>query len=703
MCERRRDDGLNRAGRYLARRDARERELQVRAVDGLGDAFPERLGDERVVHVVATGVQQFGGAQVLYPHRSALAAHLTGDRHRPHRDMPEPRRERGRVEERAAQHIIDSLCPHKSEEFVGPDGALARHPQQDAVVRGRPDGAAPVGELDGVGQRDRPRVVHPDPEARVDHDLRRPVFALEMLHEESSVRGEHAGHGVLLAQVLGDARRAVRVDVSLTAYPVDEVLVVHARLCVGSELPHEAPKMACPRVAVTAPVRNGGRVSVYLLDQDAVLLHLRDRPRRTAQDEHIAGVQLLDEPLVQRADARSSALPVDVVVDDVGDGARTTKGVHARLCVRRERVAHLVPDDLRVRRLASVLPGGTGEQIQHAVEFDARQFAIAVRATQQVVEPLDGPLVRRDRPDDVLREHIEAAFRHADGFEITVEHGAHEHGGLNEVIAVDGKHASLASGIEQVACASDSLQACGHGLWALHLAHEIDTADVDAKLQRRRRDDGVERAVLEVRLHIEAHGLGHAAVVRAYPQGFAHGCLAESQCRPLGLVPAVVEDECRRVVSDHGGHVRVGRAPHRVELRVHEVVHGRHDLDVQRLAAACVDNGARPWAAGVVDSREICRDGLQGVLCRREPYPRERLVAQVAEAFERQGQVHPALVRHQRVDFVDDHIAHHLERVAEPRRGQNDRQRLGRRDEYVRRAFEHLATFVLRRVSRAHL
>ena len=48
-----------------------------------------------------------------------------------------------------------------------------------------------------------------------------------------------------------------------------------------------------------------------------------------------------------------------------------------------------------------------------------------------------------------------------------------------------------------------------------------------------------------------------------------------------------------------------------------------------------------------------------------------------------------SLVIHDRVDFIDDHRCGRLQNPAAAFRGEEDEQRLGRRDQNVRRPFDH--------------
>ena len=77
-------------------------------------------------------------------------------------------------------------------------------------------------------------------------------------------------------------------------------------------------------------------------------------------------------------------------------------------------------------------------------------------------------------------------------------------------------------------------------------------------------------------------------------------------------------------------------------------------------------------------------------------------VAEALEPLEREREMRAALRAGDRVDLVDDHRAHAAEHPAPAHAREHDVQRLGRRDENVRRLAEHPRARRRRRVARAH-
>ena len=123
------------------------------------------------------------------------------------------------------------------------------------------------------------------------------------------------------------------------------------------------------------------------------------------------------------------------------------------------------------------------------------------------------------------------------------------------------------------------------------------------------------------------------------------------------------------------------------------------DLQVELLAHAGVDDLALAARA-----HQELGDPLEGALGGREADPLRVGAAvlgdQMREALESQREVGAALGLRDRVDLVDDHRLDTAEDV--PRlRGHHQVQRLGRRDQDVRRLSQHRLALALRRVARA--
>ena len=90
------------------------------------------------------------------------------------------------------------------------------------------------------------------------------------------------------------------------------------------------------------------------------------------------------------------------------------------------------------------------------------------------------------------------------------------------------------------------------------------------------------------------------------------------------------------------------------------------------------------------------------VLRRGEADAQQPVAAERAKAFERQGEVGAALVRRDRVDFVDDHRARMRQHLAPGLGAKQDVERFRRRHQDMRRTAAHPLAFGGGRVARAH-
>ena len=170
----------------------------------------------------------------------------------------------------------------------------------------------------------------------------------------------------------------------------------------------------------------------------------------------------------------------------------------------------------------------------------------------------------------------------------------------------------------------------------------------------------------------------------------------------LGQPPRVHEDERRPVLLNQRGDAVVDLLPHLVRRDRPELVLRHLDRQIHRAAMAVVDD----VDPRVLVGREEPRDDLDRPDRRREADPlRTRtagLLDQIVEPRERQRQVRAALVVGHRVNLVDDHGLDAAQRLPAAIGRQQDEQRLGRRDENVRRMLDHPLAFGRRRIAGAH-
>ena len=173
--------------------------------------------------------------------------------------------------------------------------------------------------------------------------------------------------------------------------------------------------------------------------------------------------------------------------------------------------------------------------------------------------------------------------------------------------------------------------------------------------------------------------------------------LRELRRDPLGHLPRVHEDERRAVLADEVGHPRVDLLPLLVRADGGERRGRDLDRQVERAEAARVHERALAPRAD-----QEAADLVERLLRRREPDALDLAAAERLEPLEREGEVAAALVAHECVDLVDDHGAHVGQLGAAARAREQEVERLGRRDQDVRRAAGHRGPLRRRRVARPH-
>ena len=88
--------------------------------------------------------------------------------------------------------------------------------------------------------------------------------------------------------------------------------------------------------------------------------------------------------------------------------------------------------------------------------------------------------------------------------ELARANGANQRGALDQFVARGGEEAALRLRADPVARAADALQRDRDRARRADLADQIDGSDVDAELERSRRDHRPQLAVLQTRLGVQA-------------------------------------------------------------------------------------------------------------------------------------------------------------------------------------------------------
>ncbi len=183
---------------------------------------------------------------------------------------------------------------------------------------------------------------------------------------------------------------------------------------------------------------------------------------------------------------------------------------------------------------------------------------------------------------------------------------------------------------------------------------------------------------------------------------FLLGELVQAQGEPLGQ-PAVVHEDDRRAVRAHELEQRgIDRRPDRVHAglgagrrQLAHVLERNDDLQVELFRNSRVDEVDRSRAGD--EAADLLERALRG----RQADALERLLDQTLEPFDRKREMRAALRARDRVHLVDDQRVDAAQDISRLR-GQHQEERLGRRDENVRRVAQHRRALLLRRVAGAN-
>ena len=534
------------------------------------------------------------------------------------------------------------------------------------------------------------------------HSRQSPISSRKRSTTIVAVRRHDARGRLLLAQEVDQVARGEPVEVVVGLEPLRAL--VDRPAAEGADL---APELLGTADAVAAPERHGARRARRGRDGHAVAADVLDPPGGGAEQERLARARLVDHLLVELADAPP------VGQDDgeqaaVGDRAGVGHGELARAAPGPDRPGDAIPDDARaqlaelLRRVAPV------EHVEHVLEQLPAELGEAVGAGDERVQLVDGDdvgLRRGGDRDDLLGEDVERVARHDGRLDPALAHELRDDRALEQVGAELGEDAALADVADVVAGAPDALQAAADGLRRLDLEHEIDGAHVDAELERRGGDEARQLAGLEHLLDDDALLARERPVVGA--RDVLLGELVEAQGEALRAAAVVDEDDRRAVLAHERQQLGIDRGPDRLARRLAageriERVGGialvgldhrldRHvDLQVQRLAHARVDD---PRGAPRADHEAA--DLLERVLGRAQADALRVAARLLGQALEREREVRAALRGRDGVDLVDDHGLDAAEHVARLR-GEDQVQRLGRRDEDVGRRAPHGDAVALR-------
>jgi hypothetical protein len=326
-----------------------------------------------------------------------------------------------------------------------------------------------------------------------------------------------------------------------------------------------------------------------------------------------------------------------------------------------------------------------GEHVHDGVEVGPRELGIRCRPPAEREEPVLVLILARADRHQLLGEHVQRRAPEREPVDLGAAGRADQRRALHQLVAREGKQPPLRRGGQRVAGAAHALQRGGNGARRAEQAGEIDRAHVDAELQRGGGHYQAQLAGFQPLLGVEAARPAQARVMR--------GDALRAQA--LGEVPGHPLDETPRVDEHQGGAVRAGHLGHAVVdllpllVRAHRAQLVAQDLDSEIHVAALAPRPRSRASAGWPDEQprrrldRAHRGGQAHALKPRHAAARRR--DQLVQPLERQREMSAALVARHRVDLVHDDGADLGQPFPAGLGGEENEQRLGRRDEDVRR------------------
>ncbi len=571
----------------------------------------------------------------------------------------------------------------------------------DAAAEGRQEADPPVAELVAEAlQDDRP----------VRRQAARRLAFLDQVGEQVGSRplveivvGPQPGHGRRLG-----ARPAVRLGADFAGE--------------RAERPPELDR-ATHRVAL--PERDPARLAGCRRDEDPIVGDRLDAPGAGAEQDDFALARLVDHLLVQLAHppttgttpvARPGRGPIAIVgqVDPeeatIGDRAARRDGHRSGVPACLHRARHAIPHQARPQLGELVRRVIAGQHADDRLERVSAQLGVVLGTPDEGEEVVERPGAVGGGGHDLLRQHVERIARDAGRLDGALVHPARNDGRLEEVAAILGEDDAARWLSDVVAGAPDALEPACDRRRRLDLDHQIDGAHIDAKLKRAGGHDARQPALLESGLDLQPLLPGDRAVVGANKL-FA-GQLVELEREALGQAPAVGEDDRAPVSADELQDARVDRRPDarprlgaggRPAGRLVEgdplaqaahVLDRHHDLELERLPHAGIDDRHRPWRpwrgaiTTVQPATEIGRHSAQRSLRRRKTDALRLAVGDGRKPLQGQRQVGAALRARQGMDLVDDQPLDAAQGLARGG-GQQQVKGLGRGDQDVGRQLDH--------------
>ena len=440
----------------------------------------------------------------LQRRRDLLATTRPQHRERARRVPTPPGAEHRRVQHRLHQQVLGGLRLQVVEHVVQWEAVLRPERQDDRVLGRRSLELEVEAAAKPLPECEAPRPVDPAPEWRVQHELHPSRFVEEPLEHEGLLGRDDTEDLLGRAQVLDHlARRRLREPRHRAREPGDRgERIVEAVRDVLPQARHLLRQLRRARRRLAQPERNAGRLAVRVHHPHLAGLDLADEIGGVAELEDVARHALDREVLVQGADEGLGRVEDHAIVPDVGDRTAGGERRESGAAPAAQPVVHPVVVDVRAAP-APARGEPLREHLYDVVEILAGEVAVGVGAAHQLVQRRLVPVVGCHSRHDLLGEDVERVAGDDQPVEPALRGRPYEGGALDQLVARQREQPSLRDRLQVMSRPPHALQQRRDRASRANLAHQVHRADVDPELERCRRHQRLELALLEPRLGVE--------------------------------------------------------------------------------------------------------------------------------------------------------------------------------------------------------
>ena len=300
-----------------------QQRLQPRHVEMIVQAFAERLDDDGKVRDAAGPPATGRGRAAAAATAGALAGLRPRQQQRPRRILAKAEGKEGAVGQLVEDQPFDVLRRQAVEQVEDRLVGVGQADQQAVVVVQALRAVAEPLPQPGLDRQAQGQVQAAAERAEQDHLPVAELIARRLDHQRAVGR-QAAGDEELPLDVAAQVARRGVVEEVIAPQPVEAVGRLHPLGELAQEAADGETEVGAAADVLAAPERHQRRRRLGRADQDAIGLDAVQSPGVGAQQEHVAGAALVDELLVQLADAHVAG--VGGVLAGVGNGAAAGQG-----------------------------------------------------------------------------------------------------------------------------------------------------------------------------------------------------------------------------------------------------------------------------------------------------------------------------------------------------------------------------------------